>query len=253
MIVQPKPLFQNLEQPKGSIIACLCYYKSSLIYAFLVYLPQDSFLYLSIRSHPIFLQNTSFENWTNGKPDQWVANSTASNATISQSDVARTGTYGVKMNGTSSNTRLASTEIKFPAGYYTMTVYVYGMAETSKVRPGYVPVVLDNNAYKVGTYVYFTDAENAPKDTWTEVKHTFKLDTENIVSLVVMNPKNSGNLVVDDVEIRTATQEEQEAYEIATAISSTKVNATATGKFVENGKLVIVKGGKKYNAVGIDM
>lgn len=199
------------------------------------------------------LTNTSFENWTNGKPDQWVANSTASNATISQSDVARTGTYGVKMNGTSSNTRLASTEIKFPAGYYTMTVYVYGMAETSKVRPGYVPVVLDNNAYKVGTYVYFTDAENAPKDTWTEVKHTFKLDTENIVSLVVMNPKNSGNLVVDDVEIRTATQEEQEAFEIATAISNTKVNATATGKFVENGKLVIVKGGKKYNAVGIDM
>ena len=197
--------------------------------------------------------NNSFENWTDSKPNQWVANSTASNATISQSETAHTGSYGVLMNGTKSNTRLASTEINIPAGYYTMSVYAYGVSETTSIRPGYVPVVLDGNAYKVGNYVYFTNAETVEQGKWVEIKHTFKVDADIIASLVVMNPKNCGNLIVDDYAIRVATAEEQEAYEIATAINSTKANANVAGKFVENGKLVIVKGGKKFNAVGIDM
>lgn len=197
--------------------------------------------------------NTSFENWTNNKPDQWVSNSTASNATIAQSDIAHTGSYGVKITNKTSNTRLASKELELTAGYYTITAFVYGLSDGSQVRPGYVPVVMKDGKWTVGGYNYFESAESAPKETWTEVKHTFKAETDIVANILIMNPKNTGDVVIDDFVIRVATQEEQEAYEIATAISNTKVNATATGKFVENGKLVIVKGGKKYNAVGIDM
>ena len=200
-----------------------------------------------------------FESWTDKTPDQWTSHTTASSASISQSDNAHTGNSSILVKGATSNKRIASTEVSLPAGYYTMTIFANGQAEGSMVRPGYVKVVLnaDKTAYSIENsntdYFYFGAAEVAPKDTWTEIKHTFKVDADIIASILVMNPKNCGDVLVDDVEIRTATQEEQEAYEIATAISNTKVNATATGKFVENGKLVIVKGGKKYNAVGIDM
>ena len=55
------------------------------------------------------LSNASFETWTNGKANDWNINS-AGNATISQSNEAKTGNSSVYVTNTSSNKRLGSKE-----------------------------------------------------------------------------------------------------------------------------------------------
>lgn len=175
------------------------------------------------------LTNGGLEVWGEKRPEQWEPATTASSATISKSEDAHSGNYSVKMNGTKSNTRFASSEIILPAGYYTTTVYgKAGTTETAcAMRSGYVVVKMneDETGYETlggGAYVYFNDGANVvvTADGWTESTNTFKLNEETIISLVVMNPKNFGDLLVDDFTIRAATAEEIEAYEIATGIAS---------------------------------
>lgn len=172
--------------------------------------------------------NVGFENWTEGKLDQWQPRTTAGGATLEQSSDAHSGNYSVLVKGATSNKRLGSTEISLSAGWYTYTVYAKAAAETGAARPGYVPVTLNEdetafNSLTGNSYIYFADATAVTNAEWTKIQYTFQLEEDAIISLLVMNPKNSGDVLVDDVEFRTATEEEI----IASGISTMQAKAVA--------------------------
>lgn len=151
--------------------------------------------------------NGDFENWTGGKPNNWSTASTAGNATLKQSTDAHGGKYAVEVAGTASaNKRIGYKETTLPAGTYTMKFYVKAATATGgSVRPGYVPVT-DG---KVGNYMYGEYVNNLTAGEWTLVEHSFTLEGETTLCLVIMNAKNPGaNVIIDDF---TLTNEKGEA------------------------------------------
>lgn len=151
--------------------------------------------------------NGDFENWTGGKPNNWSTASTAGNATLKQSTDAHGGKYAVEVVGTASaNKRIGYKETTLPAGTYTMKFYVKAATATGgSVRPGYVPVT-DG---KVGNYMYGEYVNNLTAGEWTLVEHSFTLEGETTLCLVIMNAKNPGaNVIIDDF---TLTNEKGEA------------------------------------------
>lgn len=150
------------------------------------------------------LSNGGFETWSSATaPDGWKSASTASNATLSQSTDAHSGTYSVKVGGaTSANKRLGSAELTLKAGTYSMNFFAKAATtDGGSVRPGYVPVT-DG---KVGSYVYGEYTNNLSNTAWTEVNHTFTLAEQTTVSIVVMNSKNPGkDVLIDDFTLTTS-------------------------------------------------
>ena len=147
------------------------------------------------------IQNGDFELWDGATPLYWKSKSTASSATLSQSTDARGGQYAVCVQANSaSNKRLAYQETTLAAGTYTMSFYAKAATSAvSSVRPGYVPMKADGTAdssnYKYGDYVNDIPSE------WTLVTHTFTLDAETTLCLVIMNPKTSSSHTASDVLI----------------------------------------------------
>lgn len=197
--------------------------------------------------------NGGFEEWiTDTQALGWKSSTTASNATTEKSTDARTGSYSCKIVNKTSNVRLASKEFLLGAGWYTFKFYAKSATETpaAQARPGYAPWDAAQN--KMGTYTYGKYTENLSSTEWTEIVYTFELKEETQINLVVMNPKSIvggttyGDLLVDDVEFRAATAEE-----IATNINTVETEgAVKVQKAVKNGRLVIEKAGKQYNAAG---
>lgn len=150
--------------------------------------------------------NGDFESWTSGKPDNWKTTSTAGNATLSQSTDAHSGSYSVKVGGTSSsNKRLGYKELNLKAGEYTMTFYVKAATETgASVRPGYVKVV---NGAVDGSYAYGDYTNDIKNTEWVLVTHKFTLDADCTVCLVIMNSKNpGGDVLVDDFKLVSGSE-----------------------------------------------
>ena len=148
--------------------------------------------------------NGSFENWTGGKPVNWVSTTSASKGSVKQSTEAHRGTYAVEVTGsTSGNNRLAYTELVLPAGDYTMTFWVRAAtSEGGSVRPGYAPINADGS---MGTYTY-GDYVNDLTTEWQQVTHTFSLTAETKLNVVVMVSKNPGkNVIIDDFQLSNAT------------------------------------------------
>ena len=149
------------------------------------------------------IANGTFESWSGGEPVYWKSASTASSATLSQSNESHSGSYSVEVEGTSSsNKRLAYKEITLKAGNYNLKFYAKAATSAGgSVRPGFVPV----EGGKVGTYVYGDYVNNLITGEWTEVNYPFTLSGETTICLVVMNPKNPGaNVLIDDVELTTS-------------------------------------------------
>lgn len=149
--------------------------------------------------------NGDFENWTSGKPNNWTTASSAGNATLAQSTDAHGGKYSVEVTGSSSaNKRIGYKETTLPAGTYTMKFYVKAATSTGgSVRPGYV-VVADGKVQ--GSYMYGDYTNDLTTSTWTEVTHTFTLDAETQICLVIMNSKNPGaNVLIDDFTLTDAS------------------------------------------------
>jgi len=147
------------------------------------------------------IKNGDFESWTGSTPDHWKTTSTAGNATLSQSTDAHGGTYSVNVGGGTANKRLGYEETQFAAGTYEVTFYAKAIGDATssygpQVRPGYVPVT--NGA--VGSYIY-GDYSTLTKDSWVKVTHTFTLDADATICPVVMNAKNSGDILIDDFSI----------------------------------------------------
>ena len=148
------------------------------------------------------LSNGDFETWTNGLPDNWKSTSTASSATLSQSTDAHAGTYSVKVAGATSNKRLAYKEITIAAGSYTVSFYAksLGGATSSygaQTKAGYVPVT-DGS---VGSYSYPSAYTNLSESEWTLITYDFELTAETTICPVMMNPKNCGDILVDDFSL----------------------------------------------------
>ncbi len=139
------------------------------------------------------LENGDFEKWTDGQPDNWATASTVGNATLSQSEDAHGGMYAVRAAVAGSNKRLAYKETELEAGTYQMAFYAKG----SKLKAGYTPV----EAGKVGTYVYTENNIELSDTEWTLVEYEFTLKEKTTVCLVVMVPKNTADLIIDDFSL----------------------------------------------------
>ena len=151
------------------------------------------------------LVNGGFEEWVTGSttPVGWKSASSASNATLSQSQDAHGGSYAcvVAAPGTA-NKRLATQEITLEAGTYTFSFYAKSTtADKSQTKGGYVPVNTDGS---VGAYKYgdFFDLNN---NGWTLVSYEFTLEATTTVCLVVMNPKDSNYSKSQDILVDDAT------------------------------------------------
>lgn len=206
--------------------------------------------------------NGGFEAWTEGTPDQWTPKTSSTNATIKQSEIAHTGSYSLYIEGDNSGTnaankRVSSSEIALTAGKYVIELSAKAVGETAKVRPGYLVLTL-NEAKTAYNKLESTDYKypNAAIDVtteWTAVKTIFNLEEDTIISLLIMNPKNAGDVLVDDVVIRAATAEEFEADGINSITSNSNNNSRAynihgqqisnsyKGIMIINGKKVIKK------------
>ena len=191
------------------------------------------------------LQNPGFESWTDGVADHWKSASTASNATVSQSTNAHSGAYAALVAGASSNKRLGSEEITLAAGSYTFSFYAKAATEgvNCKVRPGYVPVDSDN---KVGTYVYTTETDPVLSLTeWSSVSYSFDLAEATKLCLVVMNPKNGGDVLVDDASLVCTASGEQggeQGGEETPDVDLSGVISVAEAQAAEAGTVVKVYG-----------
>jgi hypothetical protein len=147
------------------------------------------------------ITNGDFESWvSDSEATAWKSASTASNATVSKSTDAHTGSYAAQIEGYTQNKRLGSIEMTLKAGTYTFAFYAKGVADGASVRPGYVPVT----GGKVGDYAYGDYTNNISTTDWQLITCEFTLDAETTVSLVVMNPKNCGNVLIDDATLTTS-------------------------------------------------
>ena len=166
---------------------------------------------LSEESHEktMDLTNGDFESWTDGEPNGWKSASTASNATLTQSTDAHSGSFSCNVNGDASvNKRLASQEMTLPAGTYTFSFWAKATTEEkSQARPGYVPII-DGSA---GTYTYGEYVNLST--TWQQISYTFTLDAETTVCLLVMNPKTSDYSSGKDILVDDATLTSKETVE----------------------------------------
>ena len=148
------------------------------------------------------LTNGSFEDWSGSKPAYWATLST-SNATISQSSIARTGNYSVVVGGATSNKRFASQSYTLQPGTYTFSAYVKtNGSEAGHCRLGYVTIT--NGV--AGTYTYESAAASAVSSEWTARVFEFTLTEETELAFIVMNNKtgNGASFLVDDAALTTA-------------------------------------------------
>ena len=154
--------------------------------------------------------NGDFEEWVSAsEPLGWKSASTASNATLSQDQEARSGNYSCRVVAPgSANKRLATQEITLEAGTYTFSYYAKATTgDVCQTRPGYVPINADGS---VGAYMYpkegstniFFDINN---NEWTPVSFEFTLTETTTLCLIVMNPKNSTYSISQDILVDDAT------------------------------------------------
>ena len=147
--------------------------------------------------------NGGFEAWSGSTPTNWKSTTTAGNASLAQSTDAHSGSYSVKVSGTSSaNKRLGHKEITLKAGSYHVQFYTKAASTNgSSARPGYTPVGDDG---KVGQYVYGDYVNDLTTTEWAEVNFDFTLASQTTINLVVMCAKNPGtDILVDDYTLTT--------------------------------------------------
>lgn len=133
-------------------------------------------------------------------------------------------------------------DVKLAAGKYTMTVPVYNTLGTTPFVKNLIGVTIDGKEI-------FATAKSYPVGKWTNETITFELEEETVVTFSLgYEGENCGSaasqhLFVDCVKIMT--DEEQAIGDVIGSVVS------SDGKYLENGKIVIIKNGIKYNAAGM--
>ena len=203
------------------------------------------------------VSNSGFELWTDNQPNDWKSTTTASNAQLSQSTDAHSGSYSVAVGFVaSSNKRLASKEYTLKPGTYTISLFVKGAGQ---VCPGYTIVGADGKidgqtGYKYGKYAPTT------ADAWTEVTQTFTLEEVTTVNFIMMNPKTSkyataSEKLVDDFTVTTTdgglvggestgiegVEANNNGKVIIYSLDGRRLNKAVKGINIINGKKVLVK------------
>ena len=151
------------------------------------------------------LTNGDFEQWADGQPTGWKSASTASSATLAQSTDAHGGSYAVLVKGGGSkNVRLASQEITLAAGNYNFSFWVKATSENkAQVRPGYA--IVENGTINSSSGYKYSSGYADISTSWTQVSHSFTLEAETTVCLLVMNPKSGNYSSGEDVIVDDAT------------------------------------------------
>ncbi len=146
-------------------------------------------------------ENGNFEVWSNGTPSNWKTTSTAGNATLSQSTDAHSGSYSVKVGGsTSANKRIGYKEMTLKAGDYVIKFYAKAASTTgAAVRPGAVNVV---DGKVNGSYLYGDYVNNITSAEWVLVEQTVKIPSDGTYCFVIMNSsKPGGDVLIDDYTV----------------------------------------------------
>lgn len=150
------------------------------------------------------LMNGGFETWADGVCEGWKSTTSASNAKVSQSTDAHSGTYSICVAGDEkSNKRLGSKEYTLKAGTYTVSMYVKGEGQ---VRLGYA--VVEDGKIAGGDSYHYNNYTATTANDWTLVTYEFTLEAETTVNFVVMNPKTTSyaktsDKLVDDFSLVT--------------------------------------------------
>ena len=147
------------------------------------------------------LQNGSFEDWTDSKPNHWMTDAHVGNAKVAPNTTAQSGKTSVEVTGEAkSNKRLGSSAITLEAGTYTFSAYVRATAAGSSCRLGFVPFKDGQLDYK--NYVYQEGYnDNLPTTEWKLVNYTFKLEAKTTLHLVVMIPKGKPAFLLDNASL----------------------------------------------------
>lgn len=198
-----------------------------------------------------YFVNGNFESWTDGAPDNWKSTSTAGNATLLQETDAHSGTYSVLIEGAATgNKRLAYKELVLKAGTYTFSLFAKGEDgnEDAEVRLGFAPWKADGS---LGSYSYADHVKVPSAEGWKVAYYVFTLTEKTKLNMVVMNPKNLGNVLVDDAKleegdkaesIRTISADLDLNNAVIYDILGKRVNSLdKKGVYVVNGKKVVVK------------
>ena len=145
-------------------------------------------------------ENGNFESWSNGVPTNWKTTSTAGNATLSQSTDAHSGSYSVKVGGSTSNKRIGYKEMSLKAGSYVVKFYAKAATTTgASVRPGAVNVV---EGKVNGSYIYGDYVNNLTTSEWVLVEQTITIPTDGTYCFVIMNSaKPGGDVLIDDYSV----------------------------------------------------
>lgn len=150
------------------------------------------------------LVNGGFETWANGVCEGWKSTTSASNAKVSQSTDAHSGSYSICVAGDEkSNKRLGSKEYTLKAGTYTVSMYVKGEGQ---VRLGYA--VVEDGKIAGGDSYHYNNYTATTANDWTLITYEFTLEAETTVNFVVMNPKTTSyakasDKLVDDFSLVT--------------------------------------------------
>ena len=174
------------------------------------------------------LENGGFESWTEDAPDAWKSANSASSATLEKSTDAYAGQYAVLVKGASKNKRLGSKEMTLEAGEYQLSFYAKALKEGGQARPGYAPFTLADGEYTMGNYVYGSYA-NLSVSEWTKVTYDFKLTATTDLNIVVMNPKDLGDILIDEVSLVLTKKDEKPQVDI----SNTPETAYTVAKAIE--------------------
>ena len=150
------------------------------------------------------LVNGDFETWTGDTPNNW--DGVTKNATIEKTTNKHNGEFALLVKGASQNKRVAYKEIKLKKGTYVLSCYAKAATEAvASVRPGYAKLtngaVADSqNDYKYGNYT--NDITNTE---WKVVTHSFTLEEETSLNIILMNPKSTNSdVIIDDVTLTTS-------------------------------------------------
>lgn len=147
------------------------------------------------------LQNGSFEDWTDSKPNHWMTDAHVGNAKVAQNATAQSGKTSVEVSGEAkANKRLGSSAVTLEAGTYTFSAYVRGTADGASCRLGYVPFKDGQLDFK--NYVYQEGYnDNLPTAEWKLVSYTFTLQEKTTLHLVVMIPKGKPAFLLDNATL----------------------------------------------------
>ncbi len=204
------------------------------------------------------LANGGFEIWDSDKAAaNWVPTTSAGGATVSKSTAeVHSGSYSLLIAQNSSNKRVAYKEMTLEAGKYTFSVYAKlctaGTASSFSLRPGYVPVV--DGAAVSSSYTY-GDYQNINSDSWTLISNTFELTEETTLNLVIMNPKNTGSVYIDDAKLVKVEDSGEEVVEPSETVTATLASSIKDGDTVvlynlkNNMALTSTVNGYKLNGV----